>query len=197
MFYSFAKCIVKFLSYIFYPYEVIGDINKMPKEDGVLICANHISYLDAVFLGLISDRQIRFIAKEKYANMPILKPIFKALGSFGVDPEKADITAIRNCFSVIKKKEVLGIFPEGTRIIKGRVSDPMPGAAMIAHKTKAPIFYVRIKPKKGTFKLFTKTYVYVGDVVTVSELGVTNGKGDEYKAASTELMNRIYLLGEV
>lgn len=197
MFYTVAKYIVKLFSYIFFPYKIIGNIDKMPTDSGILLCANHISYLDAVFLGLASKRKIRFVAKEKYAEMFILKTIFKWLGSFGIDPGKSDLTAIRNCFSVIKNKEVLGIFPEGTRIVKGKVSNPMPGTIMIAHKTKAPIFYMRIVPKKGVFKLFRKTYLYVGECVSVADLGVTNGKGDEYKTASVELMNRIYALGEI
>lgn len=196
MFYKIGKIVVKLFAWLFFPYKIVGDIEKIPSEGGLLYCANHISYLDAVFLGLISKRQIRFVAKEKYAKKPILKQIFKALGSFGIDPEKADLAAIKKCFSVIKNAEVLGIFPEGTRVLNGKKSDPMPGAIMIAHKTKAPIFYFKIQPVKGEFKLFRKTHIYIGDAVSVSDLGVTNGKGDEYKLASIELMNKIYSLGE-
>lgn len=195
-FYKFAKGLVKGLSYVFFPYEIHGDINSIPREGGILICANHLSYLDAVHLGIICDREIRFVAKEKYANAPILKSIFKWLGAIGIDPVNADLKAIKSCFKVIKSGEVLGIFPEGTRIIKNKKSNPMPGTLMIAHKTSAPIFYARIKPKFGTFKLFCKTHIYLGGLVTAQALGVTNGKGDDYKNASIELMNRIYGLGE-
>ena len=96
----------------------------------------------------------------------------------------------------MKNDEILGIFPEGTRIINGKVSNPMPGAVMIAHKTKKPIFYVKIKPSKGKFRLFRKNYVFVGSLIDAAKLGVTNGKGDEYKIASEILMKKIYDLGE-
>lgn len=195
-FYSIAKRFVKFISYIFFPVKVMGDFDQLPENDGVVLCANHLSYMDAVVLGLAFDRQIRFVAKKRYAQMPVLRSVMKWLGAFGIDPEKPDVAALKRCFSVVKNNEILGIFPEGTRIINGKLSNPMPGAVMIAHKTKKPIFYVKIKPSKEKFKLFFKTLVYIGGVVDVSELGVTNGKGDEYKTASELLMKKIYGLGE-
>lgn len=195
-FYKFARGFVRGLSHVFFPVKVHGNKDSIPLEGGLILCANHLSYLDAIFLGLSVKREIRFIGKDKYANAFMLKSIFKWLGAFGINPEKPDLTAIKNCFKVVKSGEVLGIFPEGTRILKGKISNPMPGAVMIAHKTKTPLFYVRIKPKKGVFKLFRKTDVYIGKSVTVEELGVTNGRDNEYKNASVLLMERVYGLGE-
>lgn len=196
-FYSVARAFVKILSYVFFPCKVVGDINEFPKDGGVVLCANHLSFLDAIFLAISLKRQIRFVGKDKYAKSFPLKYVFKWVGAFAINPEKADITAIKTCFKVVKKGEILGIFPEGTRVINGKVSDPMPGAIMIADKTKTPIFYFRIIPSNGKkFRIFTKTYLYVGKAVTVDELGVTNGKGEDYKNASIELMKRVYRLGE-
>lgn len=195
-FYSVAVAFIKVISKIFFPVKVHGDANDIPQDCGVVLCANHVSFLDAVFLAIVFKRQIRFIGKKKYADKFILKTIFKLLGAFGIDTDKPDITAIKNCFKVIKSNEVLGIFPEGTRIRNGKVSNPMPGTIMIAHKTKAPIFYVKIKPKHTEFKLFCKTDIYIGKTVYVDELGVTDGKGNQYKQASIELVNKIYSLGD-
>lgn len=196
IFYTVARKVAKFISYAFFPMEVCGDVDDIPNDCGIVLCANHVSFLDAVFLAMAFKRQIRFVGKKKYAEKPFLKSIFKWAGAFGIDPDKPDLTSIKNCFKVIRNLEVLGIFPEGTRIINGKVSNPMPGAIMIAHKTKAPIFYARIKPVKGRFRLFRKTYIYVGKVVTIDELGVQSGKGGEYKEASEKLMNLIYGLGK-
>lgn len=196
-FYTVAKAFVKALSYVFFPCKIVGDIGKFPEDGGVVLCANHLSYFDAIFLAISLKRQIRFVGKDKYANSFPLKYIFKWVNAFAINPEKADLAAIKTCFKVVKNGEILGIFPEGTRIINGKVSNPMPGAVMIADKTKTPIFYFRILPSnKKRFRAFTRTYLYVGELVTTSELGVTNGKGDDYKNASVELMKRIYDLGE-
>jgi len=195
-FYKVARGFVRTLSYVICPLKIHGNISEFPKDGRVVFCANHLSYLDAIFLAISIKREIRFVGKEKYANMPILKNIFKWLGAFGINTDGADIKAIKNCFRVLKSDEVLGIFPEGTRIIKGKKSNPMPGAVLIAHKCSSPIFYVRIKPKKGVFRPFVKTDLYVGGLITVDELGVTDGKGEQYKLASEELMKKIYNLGE-
>ena len=195
-FYSFALAIVRFFSYVFYPVKVHGDVRKLPDAGGVILCANHISFLDVIFLGIAFKRQIRFVGKEKYASMPVLRTIFKWCGGFGIDPEKPDIASIKKCIEVPKNGEVLGIFPEGTRILHGKVSTPMPGVSMIASRSKAPIFYARIKPKHGTFRLFSRTDVFVGELVTLEDLAVPGAKGNGYKESSEKLMKLIYGLGE-
>lgn len=197
-FYFAARGFVKAISYILCPLKVHGDISTFPKDSAVVLCANHLSYFDVVFLGLLCKRQIHFVAKKKYADKFLLKHIFKWLGAFGIDTEKPDISALKKCFGVLKSGDVLGIFPEGTRVRNGKVSNPMPGSIMIAHKTHSPIFCVRIKPrtKSGEFKLFRKTDLYIGELISIEDLGVTDGKGDQYKEASVELMKRIYSLGE-
>lgn len=196
-FYAVAKVIVFPVSKLFFPVRLHGDAEKLPRDGGIVLCANHISFLDAIFLGLAFKRKIRFVGKEKYANNFILKYFFKWLGSFGINTEKPDIAAVKKCIEVVKAGGVLGIFPEGTRIINGKVSEPMPGVIMIAHKAQAPIFYARIAPRHGMFRLFSPTDVYVGECVTTAQLGVEKGRGGEYKAASETLMKRIYALGEV
>lgn len=195
-FYSFAKVVLRPVSCIFFPIKVHGDRTCMPDDTGVVLCANHISFLDVIFLAFTFKRQIHFVAKEKYANAFMLKTLFKWLESFGINTEKPDIAAIKRCINVAEQGDVLGIFPEGTRILNGKVSNPMPGVMMIAQKAKAPIVYARIRPKHGKFRLFSRTDVYVGGCTTTQELGVTNGRGSEYKAASEKLMNMIYKLGE-
>lgn len=196
-FYSVARKFLIGISHIFFPFKIHGDIDSIPDDTGIVLCANHLSYLDAVFIAMAFKKQLYFVAKKKYADMFPLRLIFKAIGSFGINTEKPDLTAIKNCFRVIKDKKTLAIFPEGTRVIKGRVSNPMPGAIMIAHKTRAPIFYIRIAPRKKYFKLFVPTDIYVGELISVDQLGVTDGKGDQYKKASEKLIEKIYSLGEV
>lgn len=195
-FYSFARVVLRPVSCIFFPIKVHGDRTCMPDDTGVVLCANHISFLDVIFLAFTFKRQIHFVAKEKYANAFMLKTLFKWLESFGINTEKPDIAAIKRCINVAEQGDVLGIFPEGTRILNGKVSNPMPGVMMIAQKAKAPIVYARIRPKHGKFRLFSRTDIYVGGCTTTQKLGVTNGRGSEYKAASEKLMKMIYKLGE-
>ena len=195
-FYTVARAIVRPVGALFFPIKVHGDRNLLPENTGVVLCANHISFLDVIFLALTFKRQIHFVGKEKYAKNIILKPLFKWLGSFGINTEKPDIAAVKRCIGVAAGGDVLGIFPEGTRILNGKVSNPMPGVIMIAHKAKVPVFYAKISPRRGKFRLFVKTDIYIGDSISTQELGVDGGRGSEYKESAEKLMDKIYKLGE-
>ena len=72
----------------------------------------------------------------------------------------------------------------------------MPGVIMIAHKAKVPVFYAKISPRRGKFRLFVKTDIYIGNSISTQELGVVGGRGSEYKEAAEKLMDKIYKLGE-
>ena len=190
-FYKFLRAVVRPICFILMPRKYYG-IENLPTEGPLIVCANHISYFDPVFIGLATKFPIHFIAKKEACNALILGWILKKIGAFPVDREGKDLKAIRTCMSIVKNGDVLGIFPEGTRIIKGRVSSAKAGVALIAKRSKAPILMVRIKPSKGTFKCFCRTDVYFSKVYSYDELC-----GDmEYQQASEKILQTIYSLGE-
>ena len=194
-FYNFIKAAFSFMSHLLFPLRVHNN-DVIPKQGKLIICANHLSLMDAFFVMIAVDRPISFLAKDVYASNFILKPFFKLAHAISINTDKTDVSAIRQCFKVLKSDNVLGIFPEGTRIRKGVTAEGKGGTIMMAHRTKTPILYAKIAPSKGKFKFFRKTDLYFGDIVTVEQLGVTNGKGDEYEVAAKVLMKKIYSLGE-
>ena len=190
-FYRFVRELIRPLCFVLMPRKYHG-LENIPQDGSLIICANHLSYVDPVFIGLAVKRPIRFIAKKEACNVPIFGWILQKLGAFPVDREGKDLKAIRTCMSVVKDGGILGIFPEGTRIIKGRVSEAKAGVALIAKRSKAPLLLVRIKPSKGAFRLFCRTDVYFSKVYSFAELC-----GDaEYKEASEKILETIYSLGE-
>ena len=66
MFYWFMKNIVAgpLLLGLFRPW-VIG-LDNIPKEGGVVLASNHLSFIDSVFLPLLIQRRIYFLAKSDY-----------------------------------------------------------------------------------------------------------------------------------
>ena len=194
-FYNCVKAVFTFLSHLFFPVRVHNS-DIIPKEGKLIVCANHLSLMDAFFIMIAVDRPISFLAKDVYASNFILKPFFKMAHAISINADIADISAIKQCFKVLKSGNVLGIFPEGTRIRKGVTAEGKGGTIMMAHRTGAPIVYARIRPSKGKFKFFRKTDVFFGEVITVDQLGVTDGKGDQYDNAAKSLMKLIYSLGE-
>ena len=93
----------------------------------------------------------------------------------------------------MKDGEVLGIFPEGTRVKGEKISDPKGGIAMFAWKTKSPVIPVHLEYRRR-FHLFNHIEMTIGKPIPAEELGVLNGTPEEYKQASEKLIDRVYSL---
>ena len=77
------------------PSKVIGN-TKMP-EGGVLICGNHSSLTDPLYVlfSLGNKQQSRVMAKAELMKVPVLGFLLKKAGIFGIDRGKADVQAIK------------------------------------------------------------------------------------------------------
>ncbi len=137
MWYRFVQFIFSILFRIVYRLKVIGREN-IPKTGAVVIACNHVSLLDPPMVGTASSRPVHFMAKSELF-VPILGPLYKSLGAFPVHRGAGDAHAIRTALTILKHREVLGIFPEGTRSKDGRLGKAQPGALAIALKGRAAV----------------------------------------------------------
>lgn len=177
---------------IFHPWKSVGAEN-IP-EGGALLCGNHTSVGDPVYVVLAMGwkRQTRVMAKDEIMHWPILGPILKRAGVIGIKRGKADVGAIKECMRVLKNGERLMLFPEGTRVREGKTSEAHTGAAMFAARTGVPLLPVYISPKK---KLFRKTWVIFGQPYHPEYEG-RKPTPDDYQRIADDLMARIRALGD-
>lgn len=195
-FYSIIRAIGIFLFKFTYPWE-INNSDKLPKEGRYIICPNHISNMDPIFLIISQRRQIYFMAKSELFKNKILAKFLNAMGTFPVQRKKGDTKAINKSYEVLENNNALGIFIEGTRSKNGEFLKPKSGAVMIAYKTNSPIIPVCITPKKGNrVRPFRKTIITYGDPIFVSNLSIERGSGLEFRNASRTIMQRIQDLRE-
>lgn len=188
--YKFLRAILRPICLVLFPRKA-HYTTELPTNGPLILCANHISYIDPVFMGLEFKQPLHFIAKKEACSAPVIGPILRGIGAFPVDREGKDIKAIRTCMNVLKEGNTLGIFPEGTRVIN-KTSQAKAGIALIAKRSKAPIVMAHIVPKKGRVRLFSKTDIYFSRVYSYNELC-----GDlDYAAASEKILKTIYSLGE-
>src|SRR5947207_1347003 len=96
------------------------------------------SLLDIPVIVVASHRPIRFMAKGELFEMPALARFFHELGGFSVERNSFDLRAIEIALEVIRRGEILGMYPEGTRT-PGTLLPFLPGAAWIALKTGTPL----------------------------------------------------------
>jgi len=156
MFYKIVVGFFKFLVFIVFDIEVKNAENLNKTEGGLIACGNHISMIDPVILAISSKRQVHFMGKKELFDKKILGYVFRKLGAFPVDRQGVSMSAIKSSLAVLSNDEILGIFPEGTRVKQYDESNAKPGIALIANKAKVNIlpFYIQGKYKfRGKIKI--------------------------------------------
>lgn len=189
-FYAFAKCIALPIFKLLY---FLKSKNSVILSGRYIICANHSSLKDPLFLALtLKKRQIFFMAKAELFQNKLLAKVITALGAFPVNRGKNDINSIHTAESLLNDEKIVGIFIEGTRSKTGKLLKPKAGAAMIAYKTNTPILPVGISQKNGKIpSLFHQVAINFGNPMTPQELGLINGTSLEYRNASRKVMDEI------
>jgi len=110
----------------------------MPRSGPVVLCMNHESLLDIPIVTVASPRQIRMMAKQELFAKPAGARFFHELGGFPVQRGGFDLRAVEIGLEVLRRGEVLGMYPEGTRT-PGVLLPFLPGAAWLALSTGAPL----------------------------------------------------------
>ena len=95
---------------------------------------------DYVALGLVSPRQIHFLAKsEIFDTHIVLCKLMSNIGGIPVERGKHDVAALQVAVDVVKAGNILGMFPEGTRSRNGQLQSGKSGAVRIAKIAGAPL----------------------------------------------------------
>ena len=149
MFYWFLKRIVlgPLLRLVFRPY-VIG-LENVPATGGAIFASNHLSFSDSIFLPLVVERRITFLAKADYFTGRGLKgwltaKFFRGVGQLPIDRSGGDASeaALRSGLRVLGRGECLGLYPEGTRSPDGRLYRGKTGVARLALEAHVPVLPV-------------------------------------------------------
>ncbi len=190
-FYDFAHAFVGGLLRIVFRFRVIG-AEKVPRDGGVIIAANHISNLDPPILGCALPRPVSYMAKKELFAIPVLKTVIAHLNAFPVDREAGGTAALRAALRMLKEGRAVGVFPEGGRNVTG-TNDEKAGAAFLAAASGAPVVPAAIV---GTRRLrpFANVSVVFGDPIHV--VRNRQSKEDDLEKGAAEIMQRIRTLEE-
>ncbi|WP_462360958.1 lysophospholipid acyltransferase family protein [Parvimonas micra] len=162
--YKFLLAIVSVLIKIIYRVRVNG-IENLKDDEPIIISANHIHIFDPVILATLTKKQIFFLSKKEIFEKKLLAKFFTKLGVIPIDRENTDLKAIKSCFRVIRSGNILGIFPEGTRVKTIDIKNMKKGVALIALKNKVNIIPIHIE---GTYKIFSKITVDIYPMIEIS-----------------------------
>ena len=119
-------------------------LEHVPKEGPLVVASNHGSHLDPPLLGHALGRPVAFMAKAELFAIPLLGAVIRACGAYPVRRGASDREAIRTATAKLEEGWATGVFLDGTRQANGRVNNPLPGAALLAARSGAPLLPVAI-----------------------------------------------------
>lgn len=187
-------CCKAFLK-LFYPYEIQNGMS-LPDDKGAIVCSNHLSLLDPVFINVTQNRLLHFMAKKELFKNKLFGKLITMCGAFPVNRGNDGGKAVGVAEELLNDENCIGIFIEGTRSKTGKLGKPRSGAIRIAYATNKPIVPCCITGKTGFIKPFKKTKISYGEPLTCEQLGIKEGNMKEFHAAAELVMEKISELRE-
>jgi 1-acyl-sn-glycerol-3-phosphate acyltransferase len=207
LFYWFMKHIVAgpLLKTIFRPW-VVG-VDRVPATGGVILASNHLSFIDSVFLPLVIERNMVFLAKSDYFTGKGLKGwatklFFTATGMLPIDRSggKASEASLNTGLRVLAGGEALGIYPEGTRSPDGRMYRGRTGVARMVLEARVPVVPVamidtaRIMPIGSRLPKLGRIGIVFGEPLDFSRFEGMEGDRFILRSITDEIMYELLAL---
>jgi len=118
--------------------------NHVPKTGGVILAANHASYLDPPLVGAGLDRDINYLARQSLFRFPLIGRLLRSWNSVPVDREGGGARGLKNILDRLLGGAGIILFPEGTRSYHGKLQPAHAGIGLTVAKSDAPVVPVRV-----------------------------------------------------
>ena len=209
MFYWLMKYVVigPIVKAIWRPW-IVGRRN-VPAEGAAILASNHLSFIDSVFLPLMIDRPMAFLAKSDYFTGKGLKGwatrmFMKGTGQIPIDRTggKASEASLNTGLQVLGRGDLLGIYPEGTRSPDGKLYRGRTGIARMALEAHVPVVPVLMVDTDTMMPIGTKVPrivrvgIVVGEPLDFSRFAGMEGDRYILRSITDEIMVALQRLGE-
>ena len=115
---------------------------NIPTTGGVLLLANHLSYIDPALIQAACPRPIRFVGSEQVrASNVWFDWLYRLTGTISVSPGNA-LEATRRVIRALAAGEVVCLFPEGAISRTGQLLRIQRGFETMARKARVPVLAV-------------------------------------------------------
>ena len=198
--YDILHVVVYTLARLFFKLRVV-DAHYIPEKGGVLIAANHASYVDIPLIGCAMKRRINFMGKASLFKVPMIGWLYRTMGGFPITRFHSR-GKMGEAISRLEAGEVVVIYPEGARSLDGRLLKGMPGLGLIVALTGLPVVpaYIagthKVLPVGAKWPRFYPVTVTFGEPIDFKGL-IKYSRADKetYYTISEQVMTRIHQLG--
>jgi 1-acyl-sn-glycerol-3-phosphate acyltransferase len=193
--------IVRGLARLLFRLQISGQ-DHIPRSGGVLVAANHASYLDILVLGCALPRRASFIGRMDLFSGMVAR-VLRYLGWIPIRHRRVDRKGFEEAVRRLKAGEMVVIYPEGTRALNGELQAGKPGVAMVATAAGCPVLPVHLEgtyealPPGAHWIRFRPIRVVFGapmDFSAALESESEDKKKLVYQQISQEIMDRIAAL---
>lgn len=173
----------------------------MPRVGPAILVSNHLSFVDSVFLPLVVDRQMAFLAKSDYFTGRGIKGwavriFMTSAGQLPIDRSggKASEASLNAGLDVLSDGKVLAIYPEGTRSPDGRMFRGRTGVARMILEANVPVIPAavvdtqKVMPLGSNFPVVHKVGVILGEPLDFSRFRGMEGDRFVLRSITDEIM---------
>ncbi len=133
----------------------VSDLEKIPDEGPALLVSNHVSFVDALVIGGLIRRPVRFVMYYKIYNWPILRWIFKTAKAIPIASAREDRELLKDAFDRIQQEledgQLVCIFPEGAITRDGEVQIFKSGVEQILARTPVNVIPMALNGLWGSY----------------------------------------------
>ena len=185
-----SQDLARFGANTFWKFRAFG-LENIPRKGGVLLAANHQSYLDPVLVAMVLPREMHFMARRTLFRNPAFRAIIAGYNAFAIERDSADVKGVNSAIARLEAGNILLVFPEGTRTGNGSIG-PMKSVGVIAERAAVPIVPVLIQ---GAYEVWPKGRLmpHLGTISLVfgKPLSPENTSGDAIRDAVVGLKGEI------
>jgi cytidylate kinase len=129
----------------------VEGLENVPRTGAAMLASNHAAWIDIPILAYPIPRFTHYMAKIELFQTRLLGGIIGMMGAFPIRRGEGDRESLRTAERLLRQSELVGIFPEGHRSESGLIRG-LPGAALIALRTDAPVVPVAIINSRAVFQ---------------------------------------------
>ena len=199
--YGILWLLVNAVGKLLFRYRVVGR-EYIPAQGGVLIAANHASYIDIPFVGASIRRRMWYLGRQDLF-LPVLRPILQWLGWIPIRQDRLDRDGFGKAIRLIQEGKIVVIYPEGTRTPDGALRRGKPGVGVIVAETGCAVIPAYLAgtrealPAGARWISLHPIRVTFGAPIDFTDAAQHSSGKEFYRHVSRTVMGRIADLGQV
>lgn len=200
--YGCFRILLHAIGRLLFRFRTIGRAH-VPRHGGLLIAANHTSYLDIPALGCALPRRAYYLGRYDLFPNRLLGKALRSLGWIPMRHYRFDRESFRQAIELIKRGCAVVIYPEGTRSKDGRLGPGKPGIGIIVAETGCRVLPVYLEgthdvlPVGARWPRLRPIRVRIGEPIDFSSDAAQYAGKPFFQHVSRTVMERIAELGAV